>query len=87
MWYIPARLRIHACSAYEPRPHLFVDLYGSYHYLASAEWRSYTSLPLFEDSRQICVLHDPYGMHGDTQASAWSRALPLLGHVRVAQSQ
>ena len=27
MWYIPARLRIHACayaSAYEPRPHLFL---------------------------------------------------------------
>ena len=36
----------HACSAYEPRPHLFVDLYGSYNYLASA-------LPFFEDSRQM----------------------------------
>ena len=67
---------MHACSAYEPRPHLFADLYAGYNYLASAEWRSYTSLPLFEDSRQICVLHDSYGMAIlGTQASAWSRAL------------
>ena len=36
--YISARLRMHACSAYEPRPHLSVDLYGGYNYLASAEW-------------------------------------------------
>ena len=28
----------HACSAYEPRPHLFVGLYVGYNYLASAEW-------------------------------------------------
>ena len=84
MWYISARLRIHACmhacSAYEPRPHLFVDLYAGYNYLASAEWRSYTSLPLFEDSRQICVLHDPYGI-------AILKLHVVLGHVRVAQSQ
>ena len=45
------RLRMHAL--HEPRPHLFVDLYGVYNYLASAEWRSYTSLPFFEDSRQM----------------------------------
>ena len=64
---------MHACSAYEPRPHLFVDLYAGYNYLASAEWRSYTSLPLFEDSRQICVLHDPYGM---------AILKLVLGHVR-----
>ena len=39
MLYISARLRMHACSAYKPRPHLFVDLYGGYnYYLASAEW-------------------------------------------------
>ena len=48
---MPSRLRMHAdCSAYEPRPHLFVD---GYNYLASAEWRSYTGLPFFEDSRQM----------------------------------
>ena len=40
---LPSRLR-------KPRPHLFVD---GYNYLASAEWRSYTSLPFFEDSRQM----------------------------------
>ena len=27
----------HACSAYEPRPHLFLDLYGGCNYLANAE--------------------------------------------------
>ena len=36
--YISARLRMHAGSAYEPRPHLSVDLYGGYNYLTSAEW-------------------------------------------------
>ena len=41
MLYISTRLRMHA---YEPRPHLFVDLYGGYNYLESAEWWSYTSL-------------------------------------------
>ena len=50
---LPSRLRMHACSAYEPRPHLFVDLHGGYNYLESAEWRSCTSLPFFEDSRQM----------------------------------
>ena len=34
----PTHACMHACSAYEPRPHLFVDLYGGYNYLASAEW-------------------------------------------------
>ena len=38
MLYISARLRMLACSAYEPRPHLFVDLYSGYDYLSSAEW-------------------------------------------------
>ena len=38
MLYISARLRMHAWSAYEPRPQLFVDLYGGYNYLASAKW-------------------------------------------------
>ena len=27
---LPSLLRMHACSAYEPRPHLFIDLYGGY---------------------------------------------------------
>ena len=34
-----------------------------------------TILPFFEDSRQICFLRDPYGAAGDTQGSAWLRAL------------
>ena len=34
-------------------PTLVVDLHSSYNYLASAEWRSYTSLTFFEDSRQM----------------------------------
>ena len=40
MLYISVCLRMHACrrSGYEPRPHLFVDLYWGYNYLASAEW-------------------------------------------------
>ena len=38
MQYISARLRKLACSAYESRPHLFVDLYSGYNYLSSAEW-------------------------------------------------
>ena len=47
---------MHACSGYEPRPQLFVDMYGGCNYLASAEWWSYTSLPFFEDSRQIIII-------------------------------
>ena len=33
---LPGRLRMHAVHT-SPRPHLFVDLYGVYNYLASAE--------------------------------------------------
>ena len=50
------------------------DRYGGYYYLASAELWSHTSLPFFEDSRQICVLRDPYGAE-ILKPSAWSRAL------------
>ena len=73
---ISARLRMHEDSAYEPRPHLFTAVI--------IIWRrrrrqigdsALASLPFFEDSRQICVLRDLYGVHGDTQACAWSRAL------------
>ena len=35
MLYISARLRMHTCSAYKPRPNVFVDLYVSYNYLHS----------------------------------------------------
>ena len=70
MLYISARISMHA---YEPRPHLFVDLYGGYNYLPSAEWWSYTSLPFFEDSRQVSVLRDPYGL---------GKLKLVLGHVR-----
>ena len=54
---LPSRLRMHAL--HEPRPPLFVDLHGGYNYLASAEWRSYTSLPFFEDSRQMPGMCSP----------------------------
>ena len=37
-WVWRARLPTHACSGYEPRPQLFVDMYGGCNYLASAEW-------------------------------------------------
>ena len=56
---LPSRLRMHACIAYEPRPPLLVDLYGGYNYLASAEWRSYTSLPFFKDSKQMPGMCSP----------------------------
>ena len=74
MLYKSARLRMHACicSAYEPRPYLFVEKEGGYNYLAIAEWCSYTSLPFFEDSKQLC---DICGACGDTQAK-------VIGHVR-----
>ena len=70
---ISVRQRMHEDSAYEPA-HTF---YGGYNYLARQNGDSaLASLPFFEDSRQICVLRDLYGVHGDThQACAWSRAL------------
>ena len=40
-------------SGLPSRLRMLVDLHGGYNYLASAEWRSYTSLPFFEDSRQM----------------------------------
>ena len=58
MLYISARLRIHAI-AFEPRPHLFVDLYGGYNYLASANgdptWAySFSKTP---DTYMFSVIH------------------------------
>ena len=66
MWYIPARLRIHACSAYEPRPHLFVDLNAGYNYI----WQAQNG-----DPTRVCRYSKTPDKYGDTQASAWSRAL------------
>ena len=64
-----------ACSAYEPRLHLFVDLYGGYSYLASAEWsRPYRSLKTSDKMCSPC-------------AFGAARLKLVLGHARIAQSQ
>ena len=81
MLYISARLRLHACSANEPRPHLFVDsYYGDNNYLASVECLRMVILHELTVLRRlqtpICVLRGPYGR--DTLASAWSRALAMV---------
>ena len=58
MLYISARLRMHAVHTSPAH----TCLYGGSDYLASTEWRSYTRLPFFEDSRQIPFLCDPNGV-------------------------
>ena len=63
---------MHEYSAYEPRPHLFTA--RGYNFLARQNGDSaLASLPFFEDSRQICVLRDLYGM---------AILKLVLGHVR-----
>ena len=55
-----------ACSAYEPRPHLFVDLNAGYNYI----WQAQNG-----DPTRVCRYSKTPDKYGDTQASAWSRAL------------
>ena len=62
-------------------------VYGSYNYLARQNGDSaLASLPFFEDSRQICVLCDLYGVAILKLVFGHVRQ-PQLGHVRIAQSQ
>ena len=72
---------MHEYSAYEPRPHLFTVVIIICMARQNGD-SALASLPFFEDSRQICVLRDLYGVailklvlgHGRALTTAWSRA-------------
>ena len=68
MWYIPARLRIHACMQCirAPPTLIFVDLNAGYNYI----WQAQNG-----DPTRVCRYSKTPDKYGDTQASAWSRAL------------
>ena len=65
---------MHEYSAYEPRPHLFTAVIIICMARQNGD-SALASLPFFEDSIQICVLRDLYGVR--------VAILKLvLGHVR-----
>ena len=73
---LSARLRMYACSAYEPRPHLFVDQYCTA--VIIYIWQEQNGDPIACRSSKTpyrYVLSVNHTARRYTQASAWSRAL------------